>query len=142
MPADVVIDEHGAQLILRRAPAWHGLGAVFAQDERMTASQAVHRARIDDPLRLEPLTVRVGDTVVDTGRLAVTRSASSPPRVLGVVPRTYRVLQARVLGRMLDPLSRVWPVETAGALGDGRVIFLTLAAGQAEVGGDESRATS
>jgi hypothetical protein len=120
-----------------RTPAWGGLGTTFARNQRTSASRAIARAGLDFRLDLEPLPVTIGADVVDSGRVAVTRT--HPPRVLGVVGKNYRLLQATALGRLLDPLAGVWPVENAGMLRDGRVIFLVLDAGATEVGGDEVR---
>ena len=38
---------------------------------------------------------------------------------------------------MLDPLSERYPVETAGAIGQGEKIFITLDAGGAEIAGED-----
>jgi hypothetical protein len=123
------------RLITRQA-AWHGVGESFGMGEKLTASAAVRRARIDYPISLAPLNIHLGTReLVDPQRMAVVRPSTGD--IFGIVPRTFRVLQARVLARLLDPLSRTWPVEAAGQLAYGRTIFLVLKADDGQVGGDE-----
>ena len=45
----------GDRLLLRREPAWHNVGEVFDAAEKLTATEAAKRARVDFPIEKWPL---------------------------------------------------------------------------------------
>jgi phage/plasmid-like protein (TIGR03299 family) len=128
----------GERFIGNREPAWHGIGTVFT--DTPTVSQAVQRAALDYRVETFPVFLPVYGKSVDTGRVAIVRQATHDdpePRFFGFVTPGYEVLQNTELASVLDPLSAHWPVETAGALGHGEKVFLSLDAGKTDVGGEE-----
>lgn len=104
-------------------PAWHGLGTVLS--ERMTAEEALKEARLDYEVRKIPTTYNLDGTVYPTGHFATHRMDTH--QHLGNVGKRYTVLQNEDAFKFFDPIvDRDEAIyETAGALGDGEVVFLT-----------------
>jgi len=133
----------GERFIGRREPAWHRLGEVFPADEKMTATQAMERADIMFGIDKHPQVVKMADgTELATDSFAVVREPTvddPEPRVLATVGKEWTAIQARDLGEMLDPISKRFPVETAGAIGQGEKIFITLDAGASSIAGEDHK---
>ena len=133
----------GERFIGRREPAWHRLGEVFPADEQMTASQAMARADILFGIDKHPQVVKMADgTELETDSFAVVREPTADDpihRVLATVGKEWTAIQARDLGVMLDPISNKFPVETAGAIGQGEKIFVTLDAGDSAIAGEDHK---
>ena len=140
MPATIF----GERFLGVREPAWHELGQVVGVRE-VDAVQAVQRAGMDYQVTLQPLQVSLpgdaGNLAIEN-KFAVVREPTRDDaeyRVFGVVGRLYEPLQNVEIAEAIQPLVDKWPVETAGALGLGERIFLTLDAGTGEIGGEEVR---
>ena len=137
MPASLFGDR-----FLGREPAWHRLGKVMDTTD-LTATQAMEIADIGFDVLKVPTHAEMPDgTLVNTGQFAVVRNATHDdpePRVLSTVGSQWTALQARDLASMLDPITKEYPVETAGALGRGEKIFFTLDAGEGKIAGEEHR---
>ena len=138
MPAAIF----GDRFLGRREPAWHKLGEVFTEPMSMTA--ASKRARIDFHIAKHPVVVQIpnGDTtdLVPTKNFAIVREPVQDDdqyRVLSIVGKEWTPIQAMDLGRMLDPITEKYPVETIGALGHGEKIFMTLDAGSSPICGED-----
>ena len=133
----------GERFIGRREPAWHRLGEVFPAEEKMTASQAMTRADILFGIDKFPQVVKMADgTELDTDSYAVVREPTSDDpihRVLATVGKEWTAIQASELGKMLDPISENFPIETAGAIGKGEKIFLTMDAGDSSIAGEDHK---
>ena len=133
----------GERFIGRREPAWHRLGEVFPAEEKMTATQAMERADIMFGIDKHPQVVKMADgTELATDSFAVVREPTvddPEPRVLATVGKEWTAIQARDLGEMLDPISKRFPVETAGAIGQGEKIFITLDAGASSIAGEDHK---
>jgi phage/plasmid-like protein (TIGR03299 family) len=135
------------RVLVRRDAAWHRLGTVIPDDEELTASEAFERAGLDFEIIKVPLTADFDGWSIPTDRYAVIREAhtdpktgvASPPAYLGVVSGDYSILNNMDLARRFDPLSKVWPVETVGALDNGSTMFLTLKVGANEIAGEDVR---
>jgi len=131
----------GERFISRREPAWHGLGEVFNKDLKLNASEAMTKADILFGINKYPQVVKMEDgTELATESFAVVRDpvAEDPePRVLATVGNDWTAIQAKELGKMLDPISEKFPVETAGAIGKGEKIFLTMDAGGSTIAGED-----
>ncbi len=130
----------------RREPIWKQLGSntsTGGAGKGATVTQVAEEAGIDYGVTTEPLFYQspVTKRMVKTDRVAIVRPAfgKSKEAMLGVATGDYQPLQNHELFHLLDPLTQQWPVETLGALGNGETVFVTLAAGSAEVGGDEVR---
>lgn len=133
-------DLFGTRFVSYRTAGWHRLGTVFEEDD-LSLVEAFARARLDYLIGKYPLTVTTpwGD-VADSARVALVREPladdDDQPRLLSIVSSDYGLIQNRDLALAFEPLSRQWPVETAGALGQGERVFFTLRAGQCDIAGD------
>jgi len=132
----------GDRFLGRRTPAWHRIGQVF--EEPMSMSQAIRTAGIDFHIAKHPVVVQInqGDSIdlVPTNNFAVVREPVEDDdkyRVLSIVGKEWTPIQAVDLGRMLDPITEKYPVETIGAIGYGEKIFMTLDAGDSKICGED-----
>ena len=128
----------GDRLLLRREPAWHNVGEVFDAAEKLTATEAAKRARVDFPIEKWPLQAIDPVTGKDlaTNQYAVVRGPmdnESEHQILGTVGEKWTPIQALDIAAKLDPLSQKYPVETVGALGKGERIFFSLDAGESQI---------
>lgn len=120
--------------------AWHGLGTVFT--ERITASAAARLAGLDFPIELVPVIVPSRWGEVPSNAAAIVRGPTDTddqPVVFGMATTSYQIVSNLELAEMLDPLTEAYPVETAGALGNGETVFYCLDAGEFQVAGEEMR---
>ena len=124
-----------------RQPAWHRLGKVFSEGEKVTASEGMRKADILFGIDKHPQIVKMEDgKELETGSYAVVREPTSDDpehRVLATVGKEWTAIQAKDLGKMLDPISEKFPVETVGAIGDGEMIFLSMDAGGSKIAGED-----
>ena len=131
----------GERFVSRREPAWHGLGEVFDKDLKLNATEAMQKADILFGINKYPQVVKMEDgTELETDSYAVVRDpvAEDPqPRVLATVGNDWTAIQATKLGKMLDPITEKFPIETAGAIGKGEKIFLTMDAGGSTIAGED-----
>jgi len=138
MPASIF----GDRFLGRRKPAWHRIGQVF--DEPMSMSQAIRTAGVDFNIEKHPVVVQIdnGESIdlVPTNNFAVVREPvkdDDKHRVLSIVGKEWTPIQAVDLGKMLDPITEKYPVETIGAIGHGEKIFMTLDAGSSKICGED-----
>lgn len=131
-------DEVYGERFFARTPAWHGLGTI--KDVALSATQAIGEAAIDFEYSLNPMFIDLGGVQVQAeDKFAIMRSPTADDdtyRVMGYAGKDFGLIQPADIGRMLDPLTEVWPVETCGALKQGMHIFMSLDAGEADVKGD------
>ena len=124
-----------------RQPAWHRLGKVFSEGEKVTASEGMRKADILFGIDKHPQIVKMEDgKELETGSYAVVREPTHDDpehRVLDTVGKEWTAIQAKDLGKMLDPISEKFPVETVGAIGDGEKIFLSMDAGGSKIAGED-----
>lgn len=126
-----------------REPAWHGLGTVF--QERKTALEVLDLAGLDYKI-IAQRGLTVENPVNPTGpRIAIPGQVlfrepladNNELRYLATVSDQYTVLQNRDIAEVLNPLTDVMPVETAGALHHGETVFFTLDGGTDQVRGED-----
>ena len=133
----------GERFLGRREPAWHKLGETFPADEKLSASDAMVRADILFEVEKYPQVVKMPNgTELQTDSYAVVREPTIDDphsRVLATVGKEWTAIQAKELGKMLDPISEKFPVETAGAIGKGEKIFITLDAGDSQIAGEDHK---
>ena len=126
--------------LVTRRPAWHKLGQVFG-DQKLTATQAMEMADMMFGVEKYPQVVKLEDgTELATDSFAVVREPTSTDNkyeVLATVGKEWTPIQARDLGKMIDPISESFPVESAGALGKGEKIFLSLDASESKIAGED-----
>tara|TARA_Y100000593_G_scaffold16395_1_gene32459 strand:- start:1700 stop:2746 length:1047 start_codon:yes stop_codon:yes gene_type:complete len=131
----------GERSLVRRQPAWHGLGQVMPEDEKINALDAMAKADILFNIETMPMFTKLPDgTEVQTDSFAVVREPvgdDDQHRVLATVGKEWTPIQAKDLGTMLNPISEKFPVETAGALGKGEKIFMTLDAGNSTIANED-----
>lgn len=133
MPASL----YGDRIIMRKEPAWHKLGTVFDENLKITASEGVVMAGCDYWVQKYPMTIQLPNGERrQADRSAIVRQpihSEGSYHILGYAGNDYEVVQNVELGFMLDDLSKEWPVETVGALGEGEQMFICLFAGEDEV---------
>ena len=124
-----------------REPAWHRLGQVFDRDEKMTATDAMNRADIMFNVDKMPQFIELptGEHIPTSSYSVVREPTVDDPeyRVLASVGKEWTAIQATELGKMLDPITARYPVETAGAIGRGEKIFISLDAGESKIAGED-----
>jgi phage/plasmid-like protein (TIGR03299 family) len=120
-----------------RQPAWHNLGIVF--EERLDLVEAFKLAKLDYNCYSTEIYIPHDGEYLDTSNYrAIVREAveNNPAVVLGITSDHYRLFQNMELARILNPISDYFPVETAGALGNGEQIFAAMDAGEFEFMGE------
>jgi len=133
----------GERFLGNREPAWHGLGTVFT--ESLTAVDAIQKAECDYQVIKSQLMASVstpfGDHLIELDdKFSLMREPTKDDdqyRHFGYCTKSYEILDNLELGRALDVLTDRWPVETVGALGKGETLFISLDAGEIEIGGEE-----
>lgn len=116
-----------AEFFAARTPAWHGLGTVVA--EAQNASSAIKLAGLDWKVEQHPLIVQepTGITTIQSHVLNGRRKPDGSILPLGVVGADYTPIQNDDAFGFLDKLvgegNAVF--ETAGAIRDGRRVFIT-----------------
>ena len=122
-----------------REPAWHGLGKIFTHEP--TAIEAFREAGLMYEIRKVPVFAYIDGTnhlVQDQWALVREPTEDDPEyKVFGLVGEQYCVVNNADIAPIVDILAQEWPIETVGALKDGRTIFVTLRAGLDEIEGDE-----
>ena len=145
MPASIFND----RFVGFREPAWHGLGTIFV--DKITVSEAVEMADIGFEIHKVPNYARVDTGRYDERGVPIVHSIPTKSysvlrepthdepewKVLSTVGEQWTPIQINDLALMLDPISERYPVETAGAIGHGEKIFITLDAGESEIAGEE-----
>ena len=145
MPASIFND----RFVGFKQPAWHGLGTVF--HDKINVSEAIERANIGfeihkarnfarmDTDRFDEKGGRIVQSIPTNSYSVLREPTYDDPewQVLSTVGEQWTPIQANDLANMLDPLSERYPVETAGAIGRGEKIFITLDAGGSSIAGED-----
>jgi phage/plasmid-like protein (TIGR03299 family) len=118
--------------------AWHKKGKTF--EAPLGAEEAIIAGDMDIPYELQPVAVKIGDRWVEQkNKVAVVRAPTHDDdvsRIFGYVNPDYGLLQNVDIGKILNPLTEEWPVETVGMLYEGKKIFITMKSGERDVNGD------
>ena len=104
--------------------AWHGLG--LRVDNAVTSEEAITLAGLNWRVEQRPLSMPDGTVVPD--RVANVRKAASGSDVyLGTVGTGYKILQNSDAFKLFDTIigEKMAVFQTAGALKDGRKVFMT-----------------
>ena len=123
-------------LVMVGAPAWHGLGIVLPEGD-LEPREARRLAGLDWIVREEPLFCKRSPTDLVQGittHKAIVREDTGD--VLGVVGADFHPVQNGELFELLQALGR--PVETAGSIRGGRVVFGLLRQGSFRLGPPEA----
>lgn len=121
----------GERFIGRRQPAWHGLGQVFPQDETLSLPDAVTRSKCDYTVEKIPLTILGPDeTRIEVANQCVIMRKPTEDdtewRYFGHASTSYGLLQNSEIAETMQSLNEQWPVETMGALHNGKTFFFTM----------------
>ena len=136
----------GERFLGRREPAWHGLGQTFDQALAIGVLEAVEAAGCDYTVHKVPLTANVGEIdgksapIALGNKIALMREPTTDDPIwqfFGTASDEYGLLQNVEIARVCEQLNEIWPIETVGALKEGRTFFLVLDAGTEEVAGEE-----
>lgn len=102
--------------------AWHGLGQVL--DNPMDSETAIREAQLDWNVIKEPVKYGKGNRIM-SDRFVTTREDNEAP--LGIVGNVYEIIQNVDAFKFFDAIVGKGEAiyETAGALYDGRKIFIT-----------------
>jgi hypothetical protein len=130
-------DLMGTNFYSYRQAAWHRLGTV--SQKRQGAMEAMGTAGMLYNVEKYPVKVITPWGEIETGKFMLVREPwqGSPAASFGVVHERYQILQNKTIAELIAPITDEYPVETAGALGEGERIFMSLAVGTGEIGGDE-----
>lgn len=132
-----------------RQAAWHNMGVVM--NERVSATEAVALARLDYQVLTTETFFRApnpdGDDypqievpVDNTVAIYRTPTPDDPYiRSFGTASKGFTIVQNTDLARILDPMTKEWPVETAGALQQGETVWLMLDMGEGIIAGEQHR---
>jgi hypothetical protein len=135
---------YGARYIgMRGESAWHRLGITKAEGVTMTCAEAIIEAGIDFEIISVPVgfTTPRGSFVQSGERVAILRAPLDDETEwveIGSAHKNYTYLQNRELAAGLDRIAAQtgWAFETAGSLGKGETVFLTLRTGKRSIFGD------
>jgi hypothetical protein len=136
---------YGQRFLGRREPAWHGLGQTFDEDLLIGVREAVVAAGCDYQVHKVPMTANVGEIdgiskpIVLGNQVALMREPTHDDfawQFFGTATEDYGLLQNTDIADALEVLNELWPIETVGALKQGRTFFIVLYAGEEEVAGD------
>lgn len=115
-----------ASLYLLKQPAWHGLGQVV--EEALPSEEIIKIAHLDYTVEKVPNMVQLSTGLVHSGSYSTIRSDNEA--VLGnLMLGDYKVVQNSELFEFIDSLGLAKEdivYHTAGALGKGGVIFISL----------------
>lgn len=130
----------GERFISRVRPAWHDLGTLFPEGEKITASEAAKRVAGDIQIVKAPLSYKLGEVVRPVDKQVAIVRLPTPeqkdPMVFGVVNDSWKADSYPELAKALDKLSETYRVETAGLLRDGRLCFISFKGDSWDVAGD------
>jgi len=120
-----------------RKPAWHMIGQVF--QKALKPSVAVKKIGMDYTVDKYPMVALVDKQQIDTGKICIMRSPTADDpvyQVFGFAGGKYEITQNVDLARIMNPLAEVWPLETMGAINNGKTVFMTFNTGGVEIEGD------
>lgn len=127
----------------RKAPGWHGLGEVFDEFAKVSASEAVRKVTKGVEIVSRPVYAMIDEQdgiKLNLAQKAIIRKPTDDDpqyRVFGVVGADWSQIDYVSLAERLDPLSREYKVETAGLLKEGGLCFLSLRGPDFDVSGDQ-----
>lgn len=127
MAHNLAFDEKSgeAALYLLKEKAWHGLGQVV--EEAKTSEEVIKLAHLDWEVKKTPNFTFINDQYVETGSISTYRSDNNS--ILGNrMTDRYEVMQNKQAFEYMDSLvmcDKDIQYQTAGALNDGKVTFVT-----------------
>jgi len=140
----------GSRFVSRKLKAWHNLGRVFDENDRVSIVDAVGEVTGGVTIEARPLFYTVGEG--DTAQSLEARDGNGKPlaavvrrptpedaewRFFGTVSGNWTVEQFPAYAQALNALSDDFPVETCGLLSEGRTLFLALRGDGHDVGGTD-----
>lgn len=108
--------------VFNRVPAWHGLGVVYNEEEKLTPRKAIKIANLDWNVSKKP--IFLGDGTKIPGKFATVRESDNKP--FGIVGSRYNVIQNQdgfdYLSDLVD--DGEIEIETAISLYEGKVVTI------------------
>jgi phage/plasmid-like protein (TIGR03299 family) len=120
-----------------RGPAWHGLGTVFTKS--VTPVQAIQLTGNDFKVEKFPLSAEINGKMYSTPKYGLFREPVKDDNdftYFGTVGADYEVVQNIEIAEIIEPLAKLWQLETVGSLGKGQTLFIVLDGGEFEIHGD------
>lgn len=123
-------DKNTHSFVSAKVPAWHGLGTILP--DKFTSEEAIHYANLDFEVSLAPVFAKFSSDPADPRRgtqmdnyYATYRTDNRHP--FAIVGKKYEVIQNKEAFKFFDSIVGEGKAiyETAGALGEGELIFLT-----------------
>lgn len=126
MSANINITKRGASMFSRKEMPWHGLGQIL-QQEIVTAQEALDASRLDYEVKKIGVSIEI-DGQIHTSKTHFATYRDDTKIVLGTVGKDYQVVQNIDCLQFLDEIIKdgKGTFETAGALGNGERIFITV----------------
>jgi phage/plasmid-like protein (TIGR03299 family) len=127
-------------------PAWHRLGQNFATDAKVSATEAVRRVGDGIEVVSFPIAYQtpglegthrweiIGDHKAIVRKPTVEDTSA---RFFGITREAWHQRSYADLARYLDPVAEKYPVESAGVLKEGRLLFLVMKGEPFDVKGDQ-----
>jgi hypothetical protein len=126
--------------VSRDKPAWWGAGIkTYDLNDNVDLVQATKDSYCNYDCTLERLTVEIDGLKYEIpDRLAVYRQPiieveSCAPRYLGIVSLDYSLIQNLEFAEIFNEVSKKFPVETVGSLGNGEKTFWCMNGGEWEI---------
>ena len=129
----------------RGVPAWHGIGHVFEDDP--TAVEATKEAACDYEVFKTPIYADIPGRgrveIPDQFGVIRGETAGDEAKYIATVGREFQPVQNLSIAEAIDAsgLSKLYQIETVGALGDGETFFLALSDrdGEFDIAGSPAR---
>lgn len=116
-----------------RQTPWHGMGTRV--EEAPTSEDALHLAGLDWRVRQVPAIANIYDDTKETGYYVNYRDTDN--KILGVVSEQYKIVQNKEAFAFTDEIvGGDVRYETAGALNEGKIVWLLARMPETEVLGD------
>lgn len=118
---------------------WHKLGTKLEESDRTDSQKVLEASGLDFEVKKIETTITVNDTTIDTGHFCTYREQDGETIILGNVGARYEILQNQDAFIPFDDalLEFGYKYETAGAIRNGRKIWILAKNGSFEVGGDK-----
>lgn len=124
---------------------WHRFGTRFP--EPTTPSEGLSIAGLDYQIIKAPMSGQIStpfgtQLIPVNNKMVLFREPTEKDpthRFLGTCGPDYEIAQSTDIALALDQLAEVWPLETMGATGNGKTMFVTLDAGMTMIKGEEMR---
>src|SRR5262249_49230969 len=131
----------GARYLGQREPLCRTIGMTMSEGTVFDATAAFAQAGLLYRFAKVPLVATLPDgTQSEHSKVGVYREPTPDDPAwheLTTVDPKFELIQHDELAALIDPLARRWPVDTVGAVEQGKTVFVTLSTGSYEIARDE-----